>query len=279
VQPVHGCTLFVYHLQFLSQIVMEGNQSPLSAPLIGLSTAWSHHELEDHSLETNQYARVIAQCGGNPVFIPTDLSPRHLSKLFSTCSGILLRGGGDIDPTRYVVLPSNLTHLKEIKPERDALEVSLILLAIESKKPLLGICRGIQIMNVALGGSLYQDLTVEVRDSFNHDQHKYEDHTDKPRDLLIHLVALSPDSLLAKAIGKTELRVNSLHHQGIKTLSSKLKATGTVPEDGLIEAVELPRHPFFIGVQWHPEELTKFPDHMSIFQEFINQSARFGGEG
>lgn len=244
-------------------------------PLIGLSTGWTTRELSEHPLESNRYANAVSKCGGEPVFLPIGISPRHLEERISKCAGILLRGGGDMDPTRYGVIPSRLTNLKEVNPERDALEISLVLRAIESRKPLLGICRGIQVMNVALGGSLYQDIQAELKGSFNHDHHFEKDGSKKPRDFFAHSVTLAPESLLSNAIGKTSLKVNSLHHQGLKDVSPRFNVTGTVPEDGLVEAIELKDHPFFVGVQWHPEELSEYPDHLAIFRAFINQAVQY----
>lgn len=250
----------------------------VSEPLIGISTKLKQRDIEDQSLKLgyyDHYVRAVEQNGGKTVFIPTDLSFLQLNRLFQTFSGIILSGGGDIHPAHYGASLSDLTYRDDINHDRDKLEMNLVLRAIQAKKPLLGICRGLQMINTALGGSLYQDLTAEFDGTINHDQHRNEDGSDKPRDLLSHRVALSPGSLLAQVTGKCDLQVNSLHHQGIKNLASRLQPSGTVPEDGLIEGVELPQHPFFIGVQWHPEELQDLPYQVSIFHHFMEQCTQF----
>jgi len=168
-----------------------------------------------------------------------------------------------------------LSHLKEIKYLRDALEFTLVRIAIDQHLPILGICRGIQVMNVALSGTLYQDLAAEHPDAFNHDQHTYDDGSRKPRDLLFHRVEFAEGSQVRSIYGKPEMRVNTLHHQGIRRLARKLTASGRVPEDNLVEAVELPSQPFFIGVQWHPEELVNYPEHQCIFKAFIEKATTF----
>lgn len=246
----------------------------MSTPRIGLSTGWTEEEFADHPLASNRYAKAVIKAGGDPFYIPIGLSPRKLKEIFDQSAGILLRGGGDMDPSRYGVVPSKLTNLKEINHERDSVETTLTLLAVESGKTTLGICRGIQVMNVALGGKLYQDVMAEMSASLPHDQHKNPDGTDKPRDLLSHEVRIEPDNLLSKATGLTKIRVNSLHHQGIRQLSGKLKAIGIVPEDNLVEAIEMPGHPFFLGVQWHPEELMQYSQHQGIFSAFVDHARR-----
>lgn len=247
----------------------------MSEILIGISTKWRQSDLESQSLGSDSYTRAVTQNGGKAIFIPSDISPVQLEFLLSSISGIILSGGGDVHPKHYGTLLSDLTYRQGINPDRDSLEIALAERAIENKKPLLGICRGLQVINTALGGSLYQDLTVEFNNAINHDQHKNEDGSDKPRNLLSHRITLSHGSLLANASGEVELQVNSLHHQGIRNLAPRLQAVGIVPEDGLIEAVELPHHPFFVGVQWHPEELKDCPCQDSIFRKFVEQCTLF----
>lgn len=248
----------------------------MSGPVIGISTGWRQSDIESRSLKLSDYDRYVQavnQNGGKTVFIATDISPLQLDVLFPTFSGILLSGGGDVHPAHYGALLSDLTYQDGINLDRDELEMELVLRAIQAKKPLLGICRGLQVINTALGGSLYQDLTTELDGAISHDQHRDEDGSDKPRDQLSHCVVLSPGSLLERITGKSDLQVNSLHHQGIRNLASRLQPIGIVPQDELIEAVEMPQHPFFIGVQWHPEELQKHPSQVSIFRDFVEQCA------
>lgn len=214
------------------------------------------------------YAHAIADAGGEPLCIVRPNNER-LMELLPSVDGVLIVGGHDIDSEYYG--EENTTHTQNIDRDRDLVEITLIRLAILHRIPLLGICRGMQAINVALGGSLYQDVLTEMPGALNHDNH-----TDKEtgkglaHNLLVHDVSINKNSLLSKIVGGDKIAVNSLHHQGVKMLGAGLIASALAP-DGLIEAVELPDHPFALGVEWHPEELA---DEVSrkIFSAFITAS-------
>lgn len=213
------------------------------------------------------YIEAIMNAGGEPVLIARP-EEAVLNEILSTIDGILLAGGADIDPSLYNEKRSGLT--RDVDQDRDRVEITLARLAQEKNIPILGVCRGLQVMNVALGGTLYQDLASELNETLAHDMHKTRE-----RNFLAHKVDIKSGSLLTQIYEKEKTMTNSLHHQGIKVLSDKLSVSG-VTSDGLIEAVELRGHPFYVGVQWHPEELLDEPS-VKLFQAFIvaakNESA------
>jgi putative glutamine amidotransferase len=163
--------------------------------------------------------------------------------------------------------------LGAVDPARDRVELQLTRWAIEDKKPVLGLCRGIQVINVSLGGTLYQDIADQVPTAIKHD---YFPTAGFERDHLAHDVELTPGTRIQKAMERGRIRVNSMHHQGIKDLAPELVASAVAP-DGLVEAVEHDSDHFMVGVQWHPEvfEMTD-PHTRHLFREFIAQAVRFG---
>jgi putative glutamine amidotransferase len=207
------------------------------------------------------YLQAVLNAGGAPVLLPAGLPEEALSGLLSRLDGLLLTGGGDIDPARF----SGALHSRVygIDPERDETEIRLVQLAAETGKPFLGICRGIQAINVALGGSLYTHIADQLPGALKHDQT-----SDIPRDFLAHRVSITPGSRLAAILGGVDVAVNSLHHQGAQRVAPGLTAVALSP-DGLVEAVELPGHPFGLGVQWHPECLQAYPPQRSLFQALV----------
>jgi putative glutamine amidotransferase len=162
--------------------------------------------------------------------------------------------------------------LGAIDPARDRVELQLVRWALEDRKPVLGLCRGAQIINVALGGTLYQDLAAELPGSLKHD---YFPNAGFSRDYKAHEVALAPGSRLHQVMERSPILVNSMHHQGIRDLARELLPTAVAP-DGLIEAVERPGDQFLIGVQWHPEMFEMSDSHTrQLFHEFIRASAEW----
>lgn len=180
-----------------------------------------------------------------PIPIVHDVDRLHV--LYDLLDGLLLPGGADIEPRRYGAVLREDCNLNVV-PELDEVELALARWAIADDLPVLGICRGIQVLNVACGGTLWQDLKVEGAARESHDR--------DPRDSLVHGLDVESDSLLARTLGKTQIQVNSLHHQAIRDLGGALRAVAH-SSDGLIEGVELPGHRFVLGIQCHPEELSK----------------------
>jgi putative glutamine amidotransferase len=220
-------------------------------PLVGISVYRTESHRPPHTLYYGLHPFYIESTlagGGAPVQIPLGLDREALRTVFDRVDALILSGGGDVDPALY---GEPVNGSRGIDRERDEIELALIRWALQEAKPLFAICRGIQVLNVALGGSLYQDLAADMPGALRHD---YFDSQGFARDHLAHEVDLTPGCRLARLLGVGHVPVNSLHHQGLKTLAADLVAVGHAP-DGLVEAVEITGHPFAIGVQWHPEAL------------------------
>lgn len=234
-----------------------------SHPLIGITSGLAHNPASATVCQIGQaYISAVHQAGGLPVMIPVGVDPCTAGELLSRLDGLLVSGGGDIDPDRF----NGVMHPKVdyVSPERDALEISLVTTALTMDKPLLAICRGIQVLNVALGGTLYTHIQDQVENTLKHDWYpKF------PRDKIAHTVSLKCESKLDQIYGADEIRVNSLHHQGIAQLGKGLTATAFAP-DGLVEGLEVAGAAFAIGVQWHPECLPNDPGTQSLFRAFID---------
>jgi putative glutamine amidotransferase len=219
-------------------------------PIIGVTctTIKSEHAERPPRLGQNQtYLKALVRAGAAPLLIPHLVDGALLRTIYDLLDGLLLPGGEDVDPACY----GEPRHERCGQPsaERDETEIKLARWALGDGKPLLAVCRGIQVLNVALGGSLYQDLETQIPGSEKHDW--YPGHA---RDRLSHMVAITPQTRLAEILEESVVPVNSLHHQAIKCIAPGLIAAGRTP-DGIIEAVEAEAHPFALGVQWHPEEL------------------------
>ncbi len=243
-------------------------------PLIGITTYKSDSETSPHyplhSLHPLFYSQGVLAGGGVPLLIPHGLDEGHLGAIFQRIDGILLAGGGDVDPIFYDEEAGD--EVKGVDRERDQMEIALVRWAFKEDKPFLAICRGIQVMNVALGGSLYQDVLADMPGAI---KHAYFQGLGYPRDYLAHDVRLDRTSHLAQILGGEQFAVNSLHHQGIKSLAPDLTAVGTAP-DGLVEAVEVTGHAFAVGVQWHPEALAPNDVKMRCLFEGLVAAARDG---
>lgn len=248
-------------------------------PVIGVTTQTLHSidgipaGLPQSVVMNQRYYHAVALAGAAPVLIPLlDESEREaLRAAYEACDGILIPGGVDIDPACFNEPPH--PKLGRTDPARDRVEMQLARWAVEDKKPLLGLCRGLQVINVALGGTLWQDLEAEYPDAIRHD---YFPTYGFARDHLAHEVALAAGSRLQRVMGRDAIAVNSMHHQGIKALAPTLRPSATAP-DGLIEAAEGRNGQFLVGVQWHPEvfEMTEAATQR-LFAAFVG-AAR--GEG
>lgn len=235
-------------------------------PLIGCATYRKTVD-QDPPIEVYglmpSYVRAILSAGGLPLLIPLALSAEELQALLPRLDGILLPGGGDIEPAYYGGNDDDPT-VRGVDKLRDRFELSLIRHAVQTDKPLLAICRGIQVFNVALGGSLWEDISSQMPGAMRHDYFE-----EWQRDHLAHEVTVRPGSLLHDILSSDMIRVNSLHHQGIRALAPDLRASATAP-DSLIEAVEIEGHPFALGVQWHPENILQAEPRMTLlFRRFV----------
>ena len=211
----------------------------------GIQAAHNHHPTRVGLSQT--YVNALLRAGAAPLLLPNVTDKDLLRAIYQSLDGLLLSGGGDIHPARY----GEAIHEKcgRITPERDETEMTLTCWAVDDGLPLLAICRGIQVLNVALGGSLYQDIQAQVPGAMAHTW--YPNH---PRDLRAHDVAVSPGTRLADIMGTPSMGVNSLHHQAVKEVAPRLVVTARAPDE-LVEALEVEDHPFAVAVQWHPEEL------------------------
>ena len=240
-----------------------------SKPLIGCST---YHITRDrvpydvYGLMAT-YIWAVQAADGIPIMIPHGLSEEDLAILFARLDGVVIPGGGDINPNLY---HGDAEHprLMGVSDSRDSLEMWLARESVAQEKPMLAICRGHQVFNVAMGGTLFEDLSSQVDASIKHDYWG-----DWPRNHLPHEIKITENTRLADIIGTPITRVNSLHHQGIKTVGSGLEVSAFAP-DGLVEAIEIPGHRFALGVQWHPENLVKDdPAMLRLFQGLVAASA------
>jgi putative glutamine amidotransferase len=212
------------------------------------------------------YVRELEKRGALPLLIPLNMSEATLDGMLAGLDGLFLPGGEDVDPANYG--EERHPQLGPVDKERDRTELYLVRQALSIGMPILGICRGVQVINVACGGALYQDLHSQRPDLNKHDFYppKYE------RFQISHDIHIEPDSHLAHVLGQTH-PINSMHHQGIKQLGKCLRVVATAP-DGLPEAVECPNLPFVLGVQWHPEELAKTDQHSAdLFSSFVIKAA------
>jgi putative glutamine amidotransferase len=242
----------------------------MQPPVIGLTT-YNQKNKSDFPIAAlmHKYIFAIAEAGGAALLIPAGLKPEFLRSLFDRLDGILFTGGGDVEIGHYHGQPHPA--VDSVDPLRDASELELVRLAVELGKPFLGICRGIQVVNVALGGTLYTHIPDQHPGAI---KHNYDSGLE--REYLAHSVAIEKDSRMAGIFGRLEFRVNSLHHQGILRLAPRLAAAGYAP-DGLIEAVELSGHPFGLAVQWHPEWLTGYDHARRLLAAFVEAAGNKAG--
>lgn len=232
-------------------------------PLVGIPTQSIRDPGKPPRFSMNQsYVRVLTAAGCTPVLIPLLEDDERLRIIYERLDGIVFPGGADVAPREYGEEP--IDGLIDVQPERDRTELTLARWAFDDDMPTLGICRGQQLINVALGGTLYQDLLAQGATTFEH-----SGNDGRARDRLAHRVRLDPDSQLAQLLDETSMEVNSLHHQAVKDVASALRVTGTA-DDGVIEAVESPDRRFWIAVQWHPEELPDVPWARRLFRGFVS---------
>jgi putative glutamine amidotransferase len=236
-------------------------------PLIGI-TAHRRNSDEGHKDVISLmhfYVDAVRGNGGLPVIIPLGLNDEELRELYERLDGMVISGGGDMDPALAGAEPHPTIY--GIDPDRDHDELSLIRWAVKEEKPFLGICRGVQVFNVAMGGTLFGDIASHAPGI----PLKHDWFPNFPRNHIAHPVAITEETRLAQIIGTPFVDVNSLHHQGINQPGTGLEVAARAP-DGLIEAIELPGHPFALGVQWHPECLQDRPEMQALFSELVKAS-------
>ena len=237
-------------------------------PIIGLATYQKDVATQPNSPVgiVPSYIEAVRRAGGIPVLLPVTLDKEEIQAAVARVDGVVVPGGGDVEPHRY----NGIQHesLGGMDAMRDEFEINLVHHLVEIEKPFLAICRGIQVLNVALGGTLWEDVFDLMPSAMKHA------YFGEGRTLVPHTVDVEPDSCLAYYLQTTQARVNSLHHQGLKMLASDLRATAVAP-DGLIEGVEIPGHPFALGVQWHPECLIDDdPAMLRLFEGLVTVSGQ-----
>jgi putative glutamine amidotransferase len=233
----------------------------MNYPLIGVTTMRrvTQFGMQISSL-AEAYVEALLLVDVCPVLIPNQLPEGAVDKLLPRLDGVVFTGGGDIETSYY----QEVDHPKVsgVEPDRDRVELKLLERVVNDGVPFLGICRGLQLINVGLGGTLYADIADQVPGAARHDYFP-----DWERDHLAHAVEVDKGTRLAGIIGDGSVEVNSLHHQAVDKVAPDLEVTAAAP-DGIVEAVELPDHPFGLAVQWHPEWLTAHSRMRAFFAAF-----------
>jgi putative glutamine amidotransferase len=234
-------------------------------PLIGVTTS---SFTTDSGWEYNRaYVAIIQaveEAGGLPVLVPISIKDEALREIYERLDGVLLPGGGDMRPNIYGAEMNPLTD--NIDDARDHIEVELTRWAVDDDMPVFGICRGHQVVNVALGGTLIQDVPSEIGTGISHN-------VTVPRNSRPHNVEIDPGSRLASILGTTHIAVNSLHHQSVGVAAPDTCVTAHSP-DGVVEAIEMPNKKFVLSVQWHPEDLYRDDPAMKrLFKAFVEAAA------
>ncbi len=213
-----------------------------------------------------RYVRAIEELGGIPLILPLVADRTARARLLKDIDGLLLTGSGpDLPPALYG--ERQRYAFRVVSERRSAFELEMVRLARRADLPVLGICGGMQAMNVACGGSLFQDIPSQITKSLQHRQ-------PTPATNLSHAVTVTSGSLLRRILRTMSLRVNSSHHQSVKAVAPSLIASAVAP-DGIVEAIESPTHRFFLGIQWHPEFLfDRHPLHRKLFEAFLRAASR-----
>jgi putative glutamine amidotransferase len=234
----------------------------MSKPFVGISMTrdWIGHR-RIHAV-SQSYQQAVIRAGGVPVLLPIGMEENDSVTMLSRLQGLIVTGGPDINPARYggSMHPS----VTGVDPLRDETDIDLVKSACDLGLPLLAICRGIQVINVAFGGTLYTDVNQQQPGGMYHTFYP-----SLPFDLQSHKVYLEKDGRVARILGRDEIEVNSLHHQGIRRLGEGLQVTAKAP-DGLVEGVEIQGHPFGLGVQWHPELMPEDIPSQRLFAALIS---------
>lgn len=240
-------------------------------PVIGITT--SHNMEEKTYCLKYSYAESIARAGGLPVLLPADEAVGREAKYAQAVDGILFAGGGDIHPAYFKEEPLEGFEMGEIQPQRDSFEIRLYREAERRRLPMLGICRGIQVMAAAAGGSIYQDIDTGIKRA------QRIRHMQKAPDWCeTHLVRLDADSMLGKIYRAEQIMTNSFHHQAVRQTPEQFRVNAW-SADGVIEGMESLELPFCIGVQWHPERTSDRDEGTAeLFRAFVRAASGYQEE-
>jgi len=244
-------------------------------PIIGVTPDYNAGDRKDWGgreptyFLRGRYIRAIEEVGGIPLILPLVADRAARTRLLHDVDGLLLSGSGpDLPPALYG--ERQRYSFRVMSERRSAFELDMVRLAWKADVPVLGICGGMQTINVACGGSLFQDISSQFANPLQHRQ-------SKPATTLSHAVTIAPGSLLRRVMRTVTLRVNSSHHQSVKAVAPSLVASA-VASDGIIEAIESPAHRFFLGIQWHPEFLfDRYRLHRRLFEAFLRAASRRTG--
>ena len=233
-------------------------------PLIGV-TPWYDYEKSLTYIKRG-YLEGVLKAGGLPLLLPAKAEDEVLSEFIERCDGFLLSGGPDVDAKYYG--EENLPFNEEISPYRDHMEIFIAKKALECNKPIFGICRGIQILNVAMGGTLYQDINSQMKNTIKHSQ-------EAPKWYPTHGICIEKGSRVWESFKSDRARVNSFHHQDVKDVAPGFFITSKA-SDGVIESIEHGNHRFAVGVQWHPELMWQEDiTYLRLFEDFIKAAGKF----
>lgn len=228
-------------------------------PLIGLIPSYKTEE--DRQAVNMRYLRAVLQAGGAPFVLPLCTDAETIKRFAQLCDGVLFTGGDDVHPRYYGCCLHE--HCGTLTPIRDSFEIAFANEFLKSDKPFLGICRGIQLINVVYGGTLYQDISAEYKAECSHRQ-------SAPYNVPFHKAVLVPDGMLSRLYKAEVIEVNSMHHQSVKALGKHLNAEAFAP-DGVVEALSASDRAFGVAVQWHPEHLVEGGDtaSLNLFRAFV----------
>lgn len=231
-------------------------------PIIGITC----NSLDSSNSISSSYFSAIENAGGTSIILPNTRNDSCIMDFIGLIDGLLLAGGVDIDPLYFGEEPRPL--MGKIDIDRDYFEMRLIPEALKVDMPILGVCRGIQILNVAMGGTLYQDISMSSKSILKHRQ-------DAPSSYATHTIDVQPESQLLKILGKSTIRTNSFHHQAIKEAAPGLFISAFA-RDGIIEGVESTNHTYVIGVQFHPEQMWfNNPPITNLFIRYISAAKAY----
>ena len=234
-----------------------------SKPIIGIgSDIHTTPGKRDRAFAYTTYTEALRRAGAIAVIIPPQ--PENAAELFASLDGLLLAGGFDCDPAVYGA--ERHPSVEPMDPRRQSGDLALALAAREQGVPTLGICLGLQVMNVAAGGTLVQDIDSEIETEIQH--------ASEPENRVRHDVLIEQGTRLAAILGDRELNVNSSHHQAIRNVAEGFRVTAHAP-DGVVEGLEDPEHPFYMGVQWHPEDLNGEGSAAALFGAFLEAARAY----
>jgi putative glutamine amidotransferase len=241
---------------------MEGTRRPVVGVTSIPKEAVSGFGPNPHETVPEFYLRMLALAGAAPILLPVHAGWHE--EVESVLDAVVLTGGGDVDPAAYGRERGPAVY--GVDPSRDDVEFRLVRWAVDRDVPLLAVCRGTQAMNVALGGTLVQDIATEVAGALDHVR---TDHHDGP----VHDVRIEPGSLLAELLGSDSAHANSMHHQAVEAPGAGVRVVATAP-DGVVEGIEVPAARFALGVQWHPECLGPGDPSFGIFEGLVRAAAK-----